>query len=239
MYIFLDIIVIAIVVLFAILGAVKGFAKTFIEVVGYILAFMIAFSVAGYTADYVYENKIKETIVSSVSEVANESVSGAEESVAQTVDKIWESLPSFVTAFSGTTGFNKESLTEYVENSAAKTNSGVEQLAVSVSENIVKPIAVSAIHLTVTVILIIVLLFIVKILAKLIGNLFKKSVFKGVNGFLGSITGAAKGILICFVLATLISIILPMVNNELYFITPSEIEKTYLFKWIFNIVKGF
>lgn len=235
MFIILDIIAVGLIILFAVLGAVKGFAKTLIEVVGYILAFVIAFSVAEYVADYIYENNVKETIVASVSDITKESADNAVVSISDSVDKIWESIPSYISAFSGIT---KESVTDYVETYSDKTDEGIEQLATSVSENVIKPVVVSAIELVVSILLIIILLFIVKILAKLIGNIFNKSVFKGMNRFLGFISGATKGLLFCLAIAAIISIVLPLFDNEFYFISPDNIEKTFVFKLFYNFVIG-
>ena len=231
----LDIILVFIVLIFAILGAKKGFARTTIEIVGFVLAFMVAFSVANYTADYVYEKKIRPSVVKSVSDIVSETAEKTGQNVNENVDVIWDSMPKYISAFSGIAGIDKEKIRDYVEQQQEVTTSKTEELALSVCENVIKPIAVSAVKFTVTAILLIVLILLVKLIAKLIGGMFNKSIFKGANKFLGGIAGMCKGGLICLALAGLISIILPLFKNEIFNITPRLIEKTYLFKHLYNL----
>ena len=238
-YIILDVLIIGIVVCFAFFGVKKGFARTLTEVIGYILSFMIAFSVASYVADYVYEKKIKETVVNSVSEYVEKKTDKAVDSTNESVDAIWYSIPPYLSALSEITGLDKEGIEKYIKDYSEKTNNNIEQTAIAVCENVIKPVATSAIKLTVALILIVVLLFAVKLIARFIGNIFNKSVFKGINKFLGGISGAAKGIIVTLALVMLISILLPIFDNEIYFITPQTINKTYIFKFFFNIVSGY
>lgn len=235
----LDIIIVCVVILFAILGAKKGFARTFVEIIGFVLAFMIAFSVANYTADYVYEKKIRPSVVKSVSDIAKQDVNETGENVNDSVDVIWDSMPKYVSAISGLAGLDKEKIRDYIDERKQTTNEKIEDLALSVCENVVKPIAVSAVKFVVTAILIIVLLLLVKLLAKVIGGLFNKSVFKGTNKFLGGLAGVVKGALISFALVGLIFIVLPLFDNELFNITPQIIERTYIFKYLYALFLKF
>lgn len=239
MFIILDVLIVCIVVLFAFFGIKKGFATTLTEVIGYILSFMIAFSVASYVADYVYEKKIKETVVNSVSEYVEKKTDKAVDSTNESVDAIWYSIPPYLSALSEITGLDKEGIEKYIKDYSEKTNNNIEQTAIAVCENVIKPVVTSAIKLAVALILIVVLLFVVKIIARLIGSAFNKSVFRGINKFLGGVSGAAKGIIVALAFVMLISILLPLFNNEIYSITPQTINKTYIFKFFFNVVSGY
>ena len=235
----LDIVIVCIIILFAILGAKKGFARTIIEIVGFVLSFVIAFSVANYAADYVYEKKIRPSVVKSVSEMAKQSAQETENNVNDKVDVIWDSMPKYVSALSGIFGFEKEEIRNYIDEQQQNANEKVEDLALSACENVVKPRAVSACKVVTTIVSPIILILLVKLVAKVIGGLFNKSIFKGTNKFLGVVAGATKGAMICFVIIGLLFIILPLFNNDLLDISPKVIEKTYIFKHIYNLFSKF
>ena len=239
MYIIIDIAIVLIIALFVAFGIRKGFARTLVEAIGYILAVMIAFSVGEYTANYVYENNIKKSVVSSVSDVADNVTGDTEKAAKESVDKIWNSIPPYVSAFSGITGLDKDSISDYLDSYSLKNDETIESVANSVSENVIKPIVVSSIKFVVSIVLIIVLLFIVKLLARLIGGLFNKSVFRGLNRFLGGIAGCAKGMIIVLMLVALLTMLLPIFNNEISIISPENIDKTYIYKLFYNVCTSF
>ena len=83
------------------------------------------------------------------------------------------------------------------------------------------------------------LLFIVKLLARLIGGLFNKSVFRGLNRFLGGIAGCAKGMIIVLMFVALLTMLLPIFNNEISIISPENIDKTYIYKLFYNVCNSF
>ncbi|MBQ5590401.1 MAG: CvpA family protein [Clostridia bacterium] len=227
-YIF-DLIIIGVVAFFMVIGARKGFVKSAIEIVGYILAFLIAFSVSNYVADYVYENKIKESVISSVSEIGKNSVENVLSDSQETADKVWDALPSYITALPT---IDKEGITDFVETNIEKRNESIDELAISISGLVVKPIVTSAIKIIASIILIILLLFVVKFLAKLIGGLFNKSIFKVPNRFLGGLLGAVKGLVICAALLVIFINLLPLLNVKMGI----ETDKTFIFKYLYEFI---
>ena len=234
----LDIILVCLVFIFAVMGAKKGFAKTIIEIVGLVLSFVIAFAVANYSADYVYEQKIKPSVAQSVSQALQENSNENAETIDEKVDAVWNSIPPYISIFSDVSGLNKDSIKKFVIDSNDNANEQVQKVAISVCDSVVKPIAISAIRFVVTLVLLIVLLFLVKVISKLIGGMFNKSVFKKTNKFLGTLTGAIKGAIISVALVGLVSILLPLFNNEMFFITPKLIDETYIFKFIYGFISN-
>lgn len=226
--ILLDIIIVSIVALFIFFGIKKGFARSFIEIVGYILAILISFSVANTVSEYVYEKKIKETIVSSVSDITDKEIKGDSKSN----EAIWEAIPSYLKTL---TGLEKDTVDEYLNKYKKDTSDSVKGTAIAVSENVVKPIATSAVRLVVEIVLLILLLILVKFFAKIIGKLFNKSILRGVNKFFGGILGAAKGTLIALISVSIFMLLMPLFNNELFSVTPKVIESTFIFKYLVNI----
>lgn len=226
--IILDIIIVAIVALFILFGIKKGFARSFIEIVGYILAILISFSVATTVSDYVYEKKIKENIVSSVGELAYEKTDEA----GKSIDAVWDSIPTYIKTVAG---IQKDSVDEYISEYKTNTSNSVKDMALAVSENIVKPIATSAIRLAVEIVLLILLLILVKFFAKIVGKLFNKSILRGTNKFLGGILGAGKGALIALISVSIFMLLMPMFDNEIFGVTPKIIESTIVFKYLVNI----
>lgn len=231
MAIILDLVIIGIVLVFAFISKKRGFARTFIELVGYLAAIVIAFSLSASVANTVYEKNIRPSVIKSVKESI--SLNGNDLSDKETVEKLWGSLPKFVLSLASLNGLEQE---EIVDSISEKMSGSVNSAAAAVADNVVKPMAVSAINIIVCVISFIVLMILFKLLAKVINKVFEIPGLRVFNRTFGFIFGAIKGILIVFVLVTIIKTALPLFGGNIGFINLELIEQTYLMK-LFNDVK--
>ena len=92
---------------------------------------MVAFSVANYTADYVYEKKIRPSVVKSVSDIVSETAEKTGQNVNENVDVIWDSMPKYISAFSGIAGIDKEKIRDYIK----KCEQGNKAGQIDISKN--------------------------------------------------------------------------------------------------------
>ena len=221
MGIVIDLIIVAIILIVALISAKQGFVRVLIEVVGFVLALLLAFSISVPLADTTYQ---QPKIVESGSESVNQSTN-------QTVDKMWENLPDFVTDNADTLGISKKALAQSLNESSGD---GTAAVLKDVSQRVVKPIATNVIEMIFSIILIIIFMFIVKILAKLINKMFSFSVIGKLNHFLGGIIGIAKGgifaILVCEILLLVISF-----TGGVWIFNNQNIEKTFVFQFLTNV----
>ena len=224
MSIVIDLIVVAIIALIAVISAKKGFVCTVIEVIGFIAAFLVAFSLSTPLVEVTYDKFIEPPILNSIKE-------DTIENTTQTADSIWESLPSFVTENSAALGIDKE----YIENEVIKgTLSSTENALENLSQEFIKPVAISILETLYAVILIIVLLFVVKILAKLLNKAFSFSIVGKLNTTLGGAIGIIKGVAIALIICEILTLVISFAG-DVSILSNENISTTYIFKFLTNV----
>ena len=228
-YLAVDLAIIAILILFIWRSAVRGFVRTLIETVGGIIIICTAFSLSNSLAGYVYDNYMRSDIVNSIADTAK--TTGLKS--AEAVDEIWDSLPSVVRGAAAVGGFDKQSLSNVVGDTV---NAGAEQVEQLVADNIVRPIVTGALSFIISLVLITVLMFLLHKIARWINSMFKLPLINSVNSALGGVLGAVKGALVVFALIVLISLLMRVFGNKFIFFTPEFIDKTHLFKLLYNLI---
>lgn len=227
MNIVLDLIVIAIIVVFAIISAKRGFVRVAVEVVGFVAAVMISLSLSATLADFTYNKAIEPSIISSVGEVA-------ENTTVDTAENAWESLPDFIKNNAERFGINKEDITQNISSNLGQNTT---EIVTDISQNTIKPVAVSVLRTLYEVILMLVLLVIVKFLAKFINKLFSFSLVGKLNKILGGTLGLVKGLIIAWIFCTAVVLIISFTHNGIWIFNSENIEKTYIFKILANLIK--
>ncbi len=233
MWIFLDLILIAIIVFHIFVSSKRGFIRTAIELVGFALSVYLAFSIGGVVAQSVYDNTIEPGIVEGVSESVSET---ATVNVDMAVENTWNALPDYVVSLVENVGIDSADIKESISG-AVSTNNQTEEIAKSVSQKIVKPIIVPLIKTITSVIIFVVLMFVVRLLAKIINKAFSLPIIGRINKTLGGILGLGKGLIISAVLAVIISTIVAFSKDGIFIFTSENIEKTYLFSFLSNLVR--
>ena len=227
MNIILDLIVIAIIVAFAIISAKRGFVRVAVEVAGFIAAVMISLSLSTTLADFTYNKAIEPSIISSVGEVA-------ENTTADTAENAWEALPDFIKNNAERFGINKEEITRNISSGMGQNTT---EIVTDISQNSIKPVAVGILKALYEVILMLVLLVIVKFLARFINKLFSFSLVGKLNKVLGGTLGLVKGLIIAWIFCTAVVLIISFTENGIWIFNSENIEKTYIFKMLANLIK--
>ncbi len=218
----LDGIVILIILFFIITSSKRGFVRTLIEVVGFVAALILAFTISSPLANATYDKMIEPSVVSAVENAANEGTQTA-------VDAAWGAMPKFITNNSDMFGLTQESFADKLTQSTAD---GITGTAISVSQNIAKPIVAKILGMIYSTLLVIVLLFVVKILAKIINKLFSFSIIGKLNRSLGGAIGLIKGLAIAVVFCMIISLIVSFTANGFLVFTRDAIDSSVIFKFL-------
>lgn len=226
MSVVIDLILIGIILLSVLMSAKKGFVKVIVEFVGLIAVVILTFSMSTPISNYTYDKLIEPSIVKTVS-------AESYENTEQLVQKTWDSLPRFITNNSERLSLSSQANPEIITEEINENN---EVAIKSVSQQMIKPIAVKVIGLFVSVILMVVLFFIVKIAANLINKLFSFSVVGKLNRTLGGILGAFRGVLYAIFFCTVISFIVSLTENGFLIFTADNINKSVIFKFFTEII---
>ncbi|MBQ4119183.1 MAG: CvpA family protein [Clostridia bacterium] len=226
MSIIIDLVLIAIIALAVIISAKQGFVRTIVGAVGFVAAVVIAFTVSKPLAEVTYDKLIEPPIVNSISETASGTVT-------DTVDGVWNNLPSLITENSERFGFTKESIQGSLTQS---TQGDVKETLLSVSQTAIKPIFAELVSTVYAVILIIVLLIVVRFLAKLLNKAFSFSVVGKLNAALGGVIGLVKGLVIALIICEIIVLVVSLTKNGIWIFNNENISNTILFKFLTNII---
>lgn len=79
-----------------------------------------------------------------------------------------------------------------------------------------------------------IIMIVVEIISNLLRVINKIPVLGTVNAFFGGILGVAEGLLICVLISICLQVLIALTNNSLIFINTLTIDKTFLFKYIYN-----
>lgn len=230
MWIFLDIIVIAILAICAFSSAKRGFVRTIIEFVGFLLAIYISFTVSGSVAESVYEKNIEPKIVNSVTEKVSAT---SLNTVDDTVNTIWSGLPAIVKNSATFFGVESDTIADTVNQRLSDTND-IKNIAETTAEKAVEPIVVPLIKSIVGTTIFIVLMFVVKMLARILGKMFKLPIIGGINRILGAILGLGKGLVISVIVCMALSTLIAITDKDILFLTKENIDKSLLFSLFAN-----
>lgn len=223
MNIVLDLIVLGIILLCILISARKGFVKVLVETVGFIAAIVIAFSVSSPLADLAYDKVIEPPIIEAA-------VNSAGENAEQEAKN---ALPGFI---DNESSFGSSVVNDFTQSIKQNISAGTETAVKSASQQIVKPVAVKILSLLFSVILILVLMIVVKFLARLLNKMFSFSIVGKLNRALGGLVGVFKGVGFAMIFCMLISLLLSFTGKPFLIFSQENINNTYLFKFLTEII---
>lgn len=221
----LDLIVLAIILLCIVISAKRGFVKALIETVGFVLAIFLAFTISEPLAVTTYDKLLEPPVVTAVAE------SGVQSS-EDIADKIFEALPKLITDNLSRLGVETESVKENINTTA---QNGIEETVSTVSQNVIKPVAVEFIGLLYSVLLAIIFMILVKPIAKIVNKLFSFSIIGKLNSGLGAILGLVQGVVFATVFCMVIATVVSFTQNGFLIFTPTNIDASNIFKFFTRI----
>ncbi len=220
MNLILDLIIVAIIIFFIITSAKRGFVRVVIEVAGLIAAMILTFSISTPLSNFTYDKLIEPPILKAAENTA-------QQSAQEVVQNTWDALPDFITVNSERLSLNSEQLTDNINQNIQQ---GSQAVVETISQNMIKPVAVKVLGLIFSVILMMLLFFAVKIVARFVNKLFSFSIVGKLNRTLGGVIGAVKGVIFAVFFCALISLIVSFTKNGFLIFTAHNINNSYIFK---------
>lgn len=222
----IDIVLVAVFVLCIVISAKKGFFVTLFELGSYVISMVAAKFTSSALAPQVYsnifENSIREQIIKGLGDASKKDY-GAQ------IEKLINSIPSYVDAVMEFIGINKEELLEKVSKADLTGSNAVS----SIMKNIVNPVGEAIVQTLMFVVLAIVFTFVLKIVVKLLNSVIKNlPAVKQVNSSLGAAFGALKGIIVVVLLSMFIGVFSGIIGSEEFVDMVND-------SLIINAIKGF
>lgn len=219
MSILLDAAVVVLVILVALLGLRKGFIKSFAGLIGAVFALIIALTLSRFAAELIYEFWIRDGLQQTI-------FNALSESGANTVEGMLQALPGFLAGMIG-----GEQQAQIVENTVTDSAYGVSQLLVTA----LGPAIVNLLMIVLAIVLFILLLIVVRLLLRVLDKVAKVPILKQANAILGFFFGFGKGILLVWLLCSLVAVILPLWGESTAVWLQSAKDGSYLFRGLSGI----
>ena len=203
MGILLDIGFVIIILLCVVFGYKKGFFKSIAGFIGAVIAMFLAWVLAGLIANALYQGIFREKLIDNISAVlSNDALASFPEKAAQVV----ANLPGFLSNTLNNQGITSSQIEQSLQ--AAGNN------AAPATADLISPAVIWLLQLLLTVILFFILVILVRLVIKLIGNVFRLPVLRQVDGILGGLFGIFRGVVYIFLVCILLQLLMPVIGNS-------------------------
>lgn len=216
----LDGIIILIVALSIFIGYKRGFIRSILQLVGMLAAVVVAFSFSGTIAEWVYDDFLSEPTQESIVDLLHRD----ETPETDEIEEVLSVIPFFLRNTLNVDQIAQDAMVVITE----KVNETAETTAKMVSENVVRPVAVTVMRILIFIVLTVVLLLVVKLLLQIIKPITKLPLLRQADGALGAVIGAVKGLL--FVLLAVA--VMQLLASSGALITQADMDNTVITKWI-------
>lgn len=228
-YIFLiyDIISIAAVSLLIWIGAKNGFANAIIQAGGLILSVVASLALGKILSSLIYTTLVQPGVISAVRESVGNAVDT--ESVINGLSEAVNSMPWMARKIFDFSAAEK----------ALSENNFIdaESAAIAVESTVIRPVVEPIINTLIFLITIIILVVIVETLAKSSKGVNKIPVVGILNSILGGFTGFVAGMIVILIVAGCVGLYIKLKGENIY-LNEEVISKTYIFRYIYNVVQN-
>ena len=228
----LDGIVLAVIALCTFVSWRRGFARSLVGLIGAAAAFFVAMLYSEPIAQKTYDAMLSEGITTAVRTGVETYGMESFHAFTEKIDLILSQLPTLI-ANAVSSELNAGSLEEWYR-SVVEANSG--NVAAALADNIVAPIVTAMLHILVFCLLFLICSTAAKLLAGLFGGMRRVPLVGSVDGVLGGVFGAARGMLYVFVFAAVLWLLMKATNDGLPCLTQAQAEKTMIFRFFFQAV---
>lgn len=213
----LDLAVIVIIGFFVYRSYKKGFARTVLELAAFIVAYVISSTFSGVLAQWSYDAFLEKSIEPAIHTAITETTDSA-------LDEV---LPDYIVNGAKTLGIY-DGIVESQRETAVET-------ADTLCNNVVRPVVINIVRMILSVVMFTVLLFVLRFAVRAVDKVFRLPLIGGVNRALGALVGFIKGGIVVVMACFIISAVMLLNDGNFWVFTNENIEKTYLFKYIYNI----
>lgn len=203
MGILLDIGFAIIILLCVVFGYKKGFFKSITGLIGAIIAMFLAWILSGLIAQAMYHGVFRGMLIDKISGVlSQDAIASIPEKTAHIVQTLPGFLSNTLTSKGITSGQIEHSLATAGNNAAAST------------ADLISPAIIWLLQLLLAAILFFILLVFVRLIVKLLGNVFRLPVLRQIDGLLGGIFGIFKGVVYIFLACVLLQLLMPLTGSS-------------------------
>ena len=137
-------------------------------------------------------------------------------------------IADILESFRGTTDGISDVLSIFISGNKEATATATEEM-------IIAPVIKGILKVIVFILLLLILKLIIGPISDLFKSVNKIPVIGPVNALLGGVLGAVEGAILIYIIALIVRMAIYFTEGSLMFINTDTIEKTYIFKWFYDI----
>lgn len=195
----IDIALIAVLAVSVISSMRKGFLRCIFSIICVVISVAVAMSLSLSAAEWSYDNILSGYVTDKVEEAMQEGIDST--SVATTVNQIVDEIPDWLKIQLEGFGIDVGNVTEDI--SSLKLS--VHDTAEKISHDIIRPGALVLLRMLCFILIYLAARFVLGLLAGVVCGIAKLPVLKQANKWLGAATGLIKGVVLIFLLSTLLN----------------------------------
>jgi len=218
----LDLVLLAVLIVFIALGHHRGAIRTAVEFCGLFVAIAAALVLANVAADWMFASLIRGSVINSVQTAIT---AGAGQTAAVQLKKVLDALPGFV--------LNACDSATISAQATAAIAKGAQDGAVWIVDQAVGPAVVALLRIVLAVLLAVLFLVLIRMLAKVLDVIAKLPVLHQLNGLLGAVVGAVKGVVVILLALAVLRVAVPMMQNPRV-LSQENINQSVLFKAVYE-----
>ena len=203
-----EIVLMAIIAVSAIKGLIDGFVKTALSLVGALGAVVGGYFLSKPAAEFVFNSWIRDSAVNAITKKIFSSVQNG------------GALSLFL---------NLQNKISQSELSAVSTEEQARALSETLVDGAFRSDIVGALRVAAFVLIAIVVLLVIGLIAKAAKGLNGLPLVGPVNKLLGLVAGAATGIVLCYVVVTLFSFLITLVNRDAADYTLTQLREGFIY----------
>lgn len=206
-----------------------GFSDSFIRIVGGMAAIVLSVIICRIGTEFILTSVVRPLLTNQTAGTASSAVQS--EAFLSNIEGSLSGLPAFVfLLFSIGAAADGTMLN-------AVTESG-EALSDALMQYLLEPVLRPLLRVLLFVAAMLLLLFFLHVIEKRVRGVRQNAVFGGTDGFLGFVLGLIEGAFRVCVFAFTVSVAKLFFEGRWEFLSDEVLSKTYLFKWVYDVVGG-
>lgn len=205
-------------------AARRGFMRSLVQIVGSIAALFLSLFLSNAISKVTFNSFFRPKLLNSFTGYVSSAEGSAE--VGAEIGAALNHLPKFVLHL-----LNMAGAQDHIEQALTDASG---QVAVAVVDNVISPVLVTFMRAVLFIVLFGICLFLVRHIARAFGVMRHIPILGTADGLLGGVLGIVQAFIAFYIVAVLCSILFSLFGSSDYF-SEDIIEKTYLFKIIYQV----
>lgn len=226
----LDVILILIAFIIIVASYKRGFLRSIILIAGYVASIIVAVVFSKLLSPWIFNTFMRNGIIENINGIVENTVGSA--NIPQVITEFFETLPQFLISLIDMSFGGNDTLVANIESS---TNGMIANIGTAIADVVIMPLIVMLLQSILCIVIFLICLFIVKGVSSLFKSFYEVPILGKVNAVLGGVIGIGIAFVWLFILMIILKTIISFTGNSLTYLNTEVVEKTYIFKWLYQL----